>query len=1104
MPPLPTSLDSSGSPSPSDSGTQGTSVSTPSSGRSLLGRRQLQSPATSQVPSSTQKSTTRKRSADAIQEAASRGPKRAKTADKLVVDGKLDFPRATYLPFAPPGVLAEEHKAIKLLLSEHEVSSNVSFTLSNFTIYKQHSGEFGRTIFTQQDNGEMESLNTLRVKMGIKQLYFNGLLSVGDVERYVENVKFEKLSIGGYFDPDVHTYSDVWIQSRLCQDLEEESGNRSIWYRLDIPAKEYRRFWEPFQWLATFAKYFIDYIDDNDEATIADFRYNFYAYIKRLHGSSRSFKLWLDAYGSTDFRQPVVRHITFLWTQTTCSQHPKLRDHPIWAAIDAEQARVIKWQGPRGDKASVDKAPEDTVVTPFVHEVFKEMYFGERLQMVAPSEEIYEIQQRKKEELGLAVGLTGEQIPAPVGGRRKKLRAIRVGDVIGVPREEKTGWRDRQDVWFAYVHGVRKCGKNNVLDIVWLYRPADTPLANMNYPLHNELFFSDHCNCNARTKTLEKDVVSLVTVEWFSNNHHKAGAYFIRQKYISEEYSFVTVKESDLKYPCSCKTPGPETNMEDILGKYRVGDTIYIGPHPKLGSEWLEPALITDFQEERVVVQRFLRRPAARPNELVLATRKYGVSPELVSRQCHVRFFTARQVRSGIPPPYNRDGRGDFWYFSYAQGRDGVLEELESAPSGMIQGYNPSADTALGRPLRTLDLFCGGGNFGRGVEEGGGAVRPHWAVDYEADALHTYLINAPRKKDAPMPKCFLGSANTFKKRALAGDFGELVAPIQEVDAVLAGSPCQGFSAAQLQKVSTKSLVNASMVASVVSFIDLYSPKYALLENVLGMSHKNKAYKEQNVFSQILCGLVALGYQVTQFNLDAWSFGEPQSRSRLIISIAAPGLTPLDHPAQTHSHPAGTTNSSLGLASNGEHFGNRRFPFTPFQFVSAGEAMADLPRVGDARPQICIRRPDHILSLNPSIRMRNLLHMVPTVPRQMGLLSSAHAGLVAQHQLDWNVRIETRLRRNSRSYTRVHPRRLVPTVTTKPSPADSYNGKVLHWDEPRVLTVMEARRAQGFPDDELILGLPASQWKIIGNSVARGVSMGLGLSLRKALVGHLKE
>lgn len=45
--------------------------------------------------------------------------------------------------------------------------------------------------------------------------------------------------------------------------------------------------------------------------------------------------------------------------------------------------------------------------------------------------------------------------------------------------------------------------------------------------------------------------------------------------------------------------------------------------------------------------------------------------------------------------------------------------------------------------------------------------------------------------------------------------------------------------------------------------------------------------------------------------------------------------------------------------------------------------------------------------------------------------------------------------------------------------------------------MEARRAQGFLDHEIILRSPAQQWKIVGNSVDRKVAFALGLSLQES-------
>ena len=86
---------------------------------------------------------------------------------------------------------------------------------------------------------------------------------------------------------------------------------------------------------------------------------------------------------------------------------------------------------------------------------------------------------------------------------------------------------------------------------------------------------------------------------------------------------------------------------------------------------------------------------------------------------------------------------------------------------------------------------------------------------------------------------------------------------------------------------------------------------------------------------------------------------------------------------------------------------------------------------------------------------------------------------------------------SKAYRRQDPKGLFRTVTTALRPTDAKAGGGLHWGQDRILTVMEARRAQGFLDHEVIVGDVGSQWKVIGNSVSRAVALALGMSLRKA-------
>ncbi len=70
---------------------------------------------------------------------------------------------------------------------------------------------------------------------------------------------------------------------------------------------------------------------------------------------------------------------------------------------------------------------------------------------------------------------------------------------------------------------------------------------------------------------------------------------------------------------------------------------------------------------------------------------------------------------------------------------------------------------------------------------------------------------------------------------MEGKFSASVPSPGKVDLISAGSPYPGFSLLTLDKSTLAQVKNRSMVASFISFIDLYRPKYGLLENVKGIA-----------------------------------------------------------------------------------------------------------------------------------------------------------------------------------------------------------------------------------------------------------------------------
>ena len=1014
----------------------------------------------------------------------------------------LTVPKSMYRNWNPPLPIYDEKAVLQDFLSGEDARKALQVELGKdvftalhldcFSIYRPHKlaapDRKNRQVYEAKLANEFVSLHDICSKPDRDVWYLDGVLHDGRTRTYIHRAPFNLLSIGGYENFNQHTVrSHVWIQT-VC------GKEKDVWYCLGNPSAEYRRYHDAFLWLADFAKHLIDFMYNNDRVSLNMLRTNFYNWLQDIHGHDSAFQQWLVEYPDADFRRVAAAHPQFLYNEAR-QLDLNYGLHPLWREVHTKMLDAVLKQQPHEKK---------TVVTPYVYNCFKSLW-GKQMESRQPSRAIIRACEDRKKEMHFTATMhprstklpgvpTKEGISKAIGQSN-----VRVGDVVQFPNDGKN-WKGKDDVWYAYVQGIDTAKKRTILQIIWLYRPSETTCSNMHYPSANELFFSDHCNCGD-PNVYEDEVVGKASVAFFESSKPRNVDYFVRQKYVCDDTSYVTLKKSD--FNCKCRL-----DPEDAV--YQIGDTLLVSKRVNGPVETLEPVELVELapkgSSSLIRVRRLLRRgrdyghKGAEPNELVYSRKFENVPVKDIFRRCHVRLYTKRaKERKEIAPLYCQKGTGDAFYILYKEADSSIagneLQELEEPfQITLRQGFDPT-ETPAQKKLRGLDLFSGGGNFGRGLEEGG-ALQMEWALDWNKWAIHSYRANL---QDPDRVKLFYGSANDFMAQALNGNCSDLVPQLGEVDFISAGSPCQGFSNANQKQGSDQSLQNSSMVASVASHIDLYRPQYAILENVPSMASSNT--KDRNPFAQMLCALVGMGYQVQHFHLDAWSFGNPQSRSRLFILATAPGLATPPKPSLTHSHPKHTINRSLGRAANGHRFGERYWAPTPLDYVTIGEATADLPDNQDGRAP-CIPFPDHQTTRNESTLTRIMIDHIPRFPRSQTFVKACKVGQMPPIQVQsfhWENRF--RAREASRSWQRVNPNALVPTVTTQCQPADSFCGAWVHWDASRCLTVMEVRRAQGFPDYEVLVGHPAEQWKIVGNSVARQVALVLGLSLRSAWLAN---
>lgn len=114
------------------------------------------------------------------------------------------------------------------------------------------------------------------------------------------------------------------------------------------------------------------------------------------------------------------------------------------------------------------------------------------------------------------------------------------------------------------------------------------------------------------------------------------------------------------------------------------------------------------------------------------------------------------------------------------------------------------------------------------------------------------------------------------------------------------------------------------------------------------------------------------------------------------------------------------------------------------------------------------------------------------------------GIMTPAERDQFPHTGLRVQKMSQGWGRVKPNSIFHTVTTNVTPTDVRTGRFLHWHENRPITILEVRRAQGFLDHEVLVGTPAAQYELVGNSVARPIALALGLQFREAWLGSLYD
>lgn len=161
---------------------------------------------------------------------------------------------------------------------------------------------------------------------------------------------------------------------------------------------------------------------------------------------------------------------------------------------------------------------------------------------------------------------------------------------------------------------------------------------------------------------------------------------------------------------------------------------------------------------------------------------------------------------------------------------------------------------------KMIDLFCGAGGLSLGFTQNGFITS--LANDIEPCCVDTYAHN---------------HSDTPRENIVLGDIKDVIANIdslmrfKDVDVVVGGPPCQGFSMANRQRLIDDP--RNKLYKSYVKVLTIVKPKFFVMENVKGML---------SAATQVLEDFQRIGYSVSCRVLNAKDFGVPQNRERLIF------------------------------------------------------------------------------------------------------------------------------------------------------------------------------------------------------------------------------
>ena len=369
--------------------------------------------------------------------------------------------------------------------------------------------------------------------------------------------------------------------------------------------------------------------------------------------------------------------------------------------------------------------------------------------------------------------------------------------------------------------------------------------------------------------------------------------------------------------------------------------------------------------------------------------------------------------------------------------------------------------------LKVIDLFSGAGGLSQGFRDAGFDIIS--AVEIDKNLSQTFRENFKKTK-------------LFEKDISKVNSKDLLAKNSNVDIVIGGPPCQGFSMSGKRIRSNGIFLNDKrnkLFKEFVRVIKDLKPKIFLMENVPGILNIYQG-KTKN---QILSIFKSIGYDTKVKVLLAADYGVPQLRKRAFF-----------------------IGNNLGI--------DPEFLFPPKinkEYVTVEEAIYDLPFTKSGQGEFKSKYDKKPITEYQKIMRRNaksLFNHISTkhddkVLKIMKMLKEGQG----RNNLPKYLQTKSI---HSGSYMRIVKNKPAYTITTRFDTPPV--GRVTHPKADRALTAREAARLQSFPDNFIFLGKRTHIGIQIGNAVppllayelAKNIKIRLTLKDKNKIPDHLEN